>query len=148
MSALTALSLEEVEALRPTPSAHADEFFSAQPSRSSDLPDPEPLVLNLSRSIIEILAGARELDQIARWVSDDVFRNLLKRVILAERARRVRGEVPIRPSFRIGSVHLSEPRDGAVEAVVVVHSRVRSRAVALRLEGLDRRWRATALSVL
>jgi hypothetical protein len=35
-----------------------------------------------------------------------------------------------------------------VEAVVVVHNRARSRAVAIRLEGLDRRWRATAISVL
>lgn len=148
MSALTALSIDEVEELRHTPSAHADEFFAPQPSRRSELPNPEPLLMNLTRSIIEILAGARELDQIARWVSDDVFRNLLKRVILAERARRVRGEVPARPNIQLGTVHWSEPRDGVVEAVVLVHSRVRSRAVAIRLEGLDRRWRATALSVL
>ncbi|WP_309615898.1 Rv3235 family protein, partial [Salinibacterium sp.] len=41
-----------------------------------------------------------------------------------------------------------EPRDGAVEAVVIVRNRARTRAVALRLEGLDNRWRATAINVL
>jgi hypothetical protein len=43
---------------------------------------------------------------------------------------------------------MSEPRDGIVEAVVIVHGRARSRAVAIRLEGLDHRWRASALSIL
>jgi hypothetical protein len=41
-----------------------------------------------------------------------------------------------------------EPRDGVVEAVVIVRGRARARAVAIRLEGLDRRWRATAIHVL
>jgi hypothetical protein len=35
-----------------------------------------------------------------------------------------------------------------VEAVVIVRGRARTRAVALRLEGLDQRWRATAINVL
>ncbi len=148
MSALTALSLDDVDALREIPAAHTDEFFAPQPSRRAELPNPEPLLINLTRCVVEILAGARELEQIARWVNDDVFRHLLKRVILAERARRLKGEQAVRPSFSIGSVHICEPRDGALEAVVMVHSRARSRAVAIRLEGLDKRWRATAISVL
>jgi hypothetical protein len=43
---------------------------------------------------------------------------------------------------------MTAPRDGVVEAVVVVTSRARARAVAIRLEGLDRRWRASAIAVL
>ena len=41
-----------------------------------------------------------------------------------------------------------DPRDGVVEAVVIVTGRARTRAVAIRLEGLDERWRATAINVL
>ena len=37
---------------------------------------------------------------------------------------------------------------GVVEAVVVVAGPGRARAVAIRLEGLDHRWRATSLAVL
>lgn len=126
----------------------AEDFFGQQPASTRSLPDPRPLLENLTRCVVEILAGARDLEQIARWVSDDVYRVLLKRVVLASRARQVRGEAATRPGFALGSVRVCEPRDGVVEAVVVVHSRTRSRAVAIRLEGLDRRWRATAISVL
>lgn len=148
------------EAVGAGPAAHAvpiastprsrqnDEYFGLQPTPRENLPNPEPLIENLTRCVIEILAGARDLDQIARWVSDDVYRHLLKRVVLSARARQVKGRPVVRPSFAIGSTLVCEPRDGVVEAVVVVRGKARVRAVALRLEGLDSRWRATAINVL
>ena len=125
-----------------------DEFFGHQPTSSSALPNPEPLLENLTRCVIEILAGARELEQIARWVTDDVYRHLLKRVVLSSRARQAKGQPVVRPTFSIGSTSVCEPRDGVIEAVVIVFGRARTRAVALRLEGMDSRWRATAINVL
>jgi len=125
-----------------------ESFFGHQPTASAALPDPRPLLENLTRCVVEILAGARDLQQIARWVTDDVYRNLLKRVVLSDRARRARGQQVTRPTFTIGTVVTDEPRDGVVEATVIVHGRARSRAVAIRLEGLDSRWRATAINVL
>jgi hypothetical protein len=132
----------------PREDLESDEFFSPQPSPRSTLPGPAPLLENLTRCVIEILAGARDLEQISRWVTDDVYRHLLKRVVLSARARQAKGRVPVRPTFAIGSISLCEPRDGVVEAVVIVRGRARVRAVALRLEGLDNRWRATAINVL
>lgn len=125
-----------------------EEFFDYQPTSSADLPDPRPLVENLTRCVIEILAGARELEQVARWVTDDVYRTLLSRASISARARAARGAPTIRPTFSVGAPRITEPRDGVVEAVVIVTSRARARAVAIRLEGLDRRWRASAISVL
>jgi hypothetical protein len=125
-----------------------DEFFGLQPTARASLPNPQPLLENLTRCVIEILAGARELDQISRWVTDEVYRNLLKRDVISARARRATGQVRSRPAFSIGSTSICEPRDGVVEAVVIVRGRTRTRAVALRLEGLDHRWRATAINVL
>ena len=55
-----------------------DEFFGHQPTSSASLPDPTALIENLTRCVIEILAGARDLEQISRWVTDDVYRHLLK----------------------------------------------------------------------
>ncbi len=126
----------------------SEDFFGQQPTSTGSLPDPRPLLENLTRCVVEILAGARELEQIARWVGDDVYRHLLKRVVISSRARQAKGQAVVRPSFTIGSVVVCEPRDGVVEAVVIVRGRARVRAVALRLEGLDRRWRATAINVL
>lgn len=125
-----------------------DDYFSFQPTSHQQLPSPMPLLENLARCVIEILSGARDLEQISRWVTDDVYRHLLKRVVLASRARQVKGIVPARPAFSIGSISICEPRDGIVEGVVIIRGRARARAVALRLEGLDNRWRATAINVL
>jgi hypothetical protein len=130
------------------PKFEADDFFGEQRSSSSALPNPQPLVENLTRCVIEILAGARDLEQVSRWVTDDVYRHLLKRTVLSARARHAKGQSPVRPSFTLGSTVICEPADGIVEAVVVVRGKARTRAVAVRLEGLDSRWRATAINVL
>jgi hypothetical protein len=137
------------EATKPTPpeSEHL-EYFEAQPTSTSSLPNPIPLMENLARCVLEVLAGARDLDQLSRWVADDVYRHLLKRVVLSARARQARGAPVGRPSFRIGNTITCEPADGVVEGVVIVHGKARTRAVAIRLEGLDKRWRASAINVL
>jgi hypothetical protein len=49
---------------------------------------------------------------------------------------------------RILSVRECVPADGVVESVVIVAGPARTRAVAIRLEGMDRRWRATSLALL
>jgi Family of unknown function (DUF6459) len=144
----TPLAKEAMPSKRIRARFSPDEFFGHQPASRDALPNPAPLVENLTRCVIEILAGARDLEQISRWVSDDVYRHLLKRVVLSTRARQAKGQAPSRPNFSIGSISLSEPRDGVIEAVVIVRGRARTRAVALRLEGLDTRWRATAINVL
>lgn len=133
--------------LSPAEQEHP-EFFDAQPSSTSSLPNPVPLMENLARCVLEVLAGARDLDQLSRWVADDVYRHLLKRVVLSTRARQARGAPVGRPSFRVGNTIVCEPADGVVEGVVIVHGKARTRAVAIRLEGLDKRWRASAINVL
>lgn len=125
-----------------------DDFFGHQPTSTSSLPDPGPLIENLARCVIEILAGARDIEQIARWVTDDVHRHIVRRVVLSARARAAKGQKTVRPTFTIGTTRTCEPRDGVVEAVVIVRGRARVRAVAIRLEGIDRRWRASAINVL
>jgi len=125
-----------------------DDYFGYQPTATSALPDPQPMVENLARSVMEILAGCRELDQIARWVSDEVYRNLLKRVHISRRARAVKKMPAVRPTFGLGRTIITNPTDGVVESVVIVHGKARTRSIAIRLEGIDGRWRATAIHVL
>jgi hypothetical protein len=70
------------------------------------------------------------------------------RAILAARARSARGLPAKRPVHAILSLRHSSPADGVVEGVVVVQGPARTRAIALRLEGMDGRWRATSLALL
>lgn len=139
---------DRVTSRKKTVPFDAEEFFGPQHTSTKALPDPETLVVNLSRTVIEVLAGARELEQLSRWVSDEVYRHLLKRVVLASRARQARSQSIKRPQFTLGTPRITNPSDGVIEAVVMVHQRARSRAVAIRLEGRDGRWRASAVNVL
>jgi hypothetical protein len=142
-----------------TPAGHArvshafrhvelSEFFAPQRTPSTALPDPEPFLRNLTLGVLEVFAGVREVDQLARWLTEDPYRKLVTRSNLAARARSARGVPARRPIHAILSVHQSSPADGIVEAVVVVRGPARTRALALRLEGMDGRWRATSLALL
>lgn len=124
------------------------EYFAPQPTPTADLPDPVPLLRSLTQGALEVLAGVREVDQLARWFSEDAFRSLVTRASLSARARSARGVAPARPTFEILSIRACEPTDGVIEAVIVVAGPGRTRAVAVRLEGLDRRWRASSLAIL
>lgn len=124
------------------------EYFAPQPTPADDLPNPTLLVRSLTQGVLEVFAGVREIDQLARWFSEDAFRKLGARANLSARSRSARGTPPARPVFEILSIREAFPADGVVEAVVIVAGPGRTRAVAIRLEGLDHRWRATSFAVL
>lgn len=107
----------------------------------------ETLATNIARCAVEAIAGARELEQLARWLSPAVYRALLVRVQHAERARRVRRVSAARPQLRLLAARMQHEPD-AVEGVLVFDSAARSRAVCVRLEPYGSRWRATAVHVM
>lgn len=133
---------------RSSNSLAVSEFFAPQRSTSSELPDPEPLLRNLTIGVMEVLAGVREVEQLARWLGEDAFRALVTRANLSARARSARGVPAARPTHHILTIRFSSPADGVVESVVVVAGPARTRAVAVRMEGWDGRWRATSLALL
>jgi len=54
--------------------------------------DARLLCATLALCVIEILAGARPLDQLGRWVNDAVFIQLLRRTVIAARSREATGD--------------------------------------------------------
>ena len=128
--------------------AELNQYFAPQRTSTADLPDPEPFLRNISRAVLAIFAGVREVDHLARWLPEDAYRKLVTRANLAARARSARGIPAKRPVHQIVSVRHSSPADGIVEGVVIVRGPARTRAVALRLEGMDGRWRTTSLALL
>lgn len=128
--------------------ADVSEFFAPQRTSSSALPAPAPFLENIARGVLEVLAGTREVDQLARWLAEDPYRTLVTRANLAARARSARRVPAMRPVHTILSVHESSPADGVIEAVVIVRGPARTRSIPIRLEGVDGRWRATSLALL
>lgn len=110
--------------------------------RRDTLPHPRPWTARLAQAMAEVLAGARPPGQLAGVATLEVLALL----------ERNAGRLGARPGARaqrpvVGSVHVSEPRDGVAEACAVVDTGPRKRAIALRLEGIDGQWRCTALQI-
>ncbi len=149
--ALTALpTLTAVTA--PTPGTSVARGTSPAPADAEqptvDGADAATTARALGLCVVEVLTGGREVDSIARWITDDVHRHLLHRAAIAARARALGSGSRARPILRAGAVRICEPAPGVAEATVVVHTRHHARAVALRLEVRQGRWRATAVGVL
>ncbi len=109
-------------------------------SGRADLPDPRIAGRRLLVLTLEGLAGRRPLTQVQALTSLGVYTALC-------RGRRPRwcagGTAPV----LVGPVHVCEPVDGVAEVSAVARRSGRAHAVAARLEGLDGRWRCTALQI-
>ncbi|MBC8092086.1 MAG: 3-hydroxyacyl-CoA dehydrogenase [Pseudonocardia sp.] len=115
---------------------------------TADLPSPASIAARLAESIFEVLAGRRSLQQLMPHTSDTVYAQLTIGVYRAGRRPRHLPGPLVATAHGRPVVVLDEPADGVVEAAVVIRRGDRARAVALRLEGLDGRWRCTALELL
>lgn len=125
-----------------------DDYFGAQFQNSSELGDPKPILSFLALSVIETLAGIRDIEQCARWLTDGVYQQLRQKSLASTRSRAESTIKALRPNLTVGRISAFSPRAGVVEGVVIVHNLGRARAVAIRLEGYNGRWRARSLAVL
>jgi hypothetical protein len=115
-----------------------DPDFDPLPTATRDLPDAERWARQMVQVIAEVLCGQRPATQLLRWTVPEVYDQVRTRTSAPRRP----GTAPPRGP-RVGTVRVCEPADGVAEAAAVVHGPRRARAVALRLEGLDGRWRVT-----
>ena len=124
------------------------EYFGEQYSSTIDLEPPEPLLRILATAIVEVMAGVRNINQLGSLLSEDVFLRLRERSIRVAQIRARNGEATRAPQLTVSDLHVEHTRDGVIESVVLVHSPSRTRAVSIRLEGVNRRWRAQSVSVI
>jgi hypothetical protein len=115
---------------------------------SDELGDPRPVLAFLAQSVIETLAGIRDIEQCARWLSDGVYQQLRQKSLASSRSRAESSLKAMRPNLVVGKISVFIPRPGVIEGVVIVHNIGRARAVAIRLEGYNNRWRAKSVAVL
>ena len=116
-----------------------DDFGPAWSGRS-ELPDPRVAGRRLITLALETMAGRRPLAQLQAITSARVFAAL-------SGGRRPGWCTASNSPLLVGQVHLSEPVDGVAEVSAVARRDGRAHAVAARLEGIDGRWRCTALQI-
>lgn len=115
------------------------DLFAVQPTGRGQLPDPRWFGRRLLIAMLESIAGRRSPQQLAPHLSQAVLSGLLtaRATPWAERAR----------TASLRSIRVCEPADGVAEISAVIQTGKRFRAVAVRLEGLDGRWRCVNLQL-
>ncbi len=127
--------------------------------RAEPEPDPDPVqnwtssaqedarIEAISRSVtmgaLEVLAGVRPLQQLARWMDFEEFERLQLRTKLV----RGRGQARQHRNVRILRVRVCPVSAGVYEVAVAAAETDRVRAVALRLEQRRGLWKVSALEI-
>lgn len=131
--------------------AAVEAFCAPSPTPTQNLPEPSGWTRQFVQAAVEVASGQRPAGQLGRYTSEDVLASLSRRGRLSAAQRRSASRTAGRPDHArravVLSVRTTFPVDGVVEACSVVNDNGRMRAVALRLEGLDSRWRVTALEI-
>ncbi len=120
--------------------ARDDDDFGPAWSQRAELPDARDAGRRLITLTLEALAGRRPLSQLQPMTSAGVFAAL-------SGGRRPRWCTEGTAPLVVGPVHGCEPVDGVAEVSAVAWRAGRAHAVAARLEGIDGRWRCTALQI-
>jgi hypothetical protein len=104
-------------------------------------------ITGFARSVVEIACGIRPVAQVRNHTSARVFDDLARRAQLVARAVAQPAGQPqlqaVKP--QVVSMHTYWLDPAIAEVSLVVRYGARSRAVAMRVEQRDSRWRATAL---
>jgi hypothetical protein len=108
--------------------------FTVRPTGRNDLPAVSQWSMRLVQALIEVVNGVRPISQLLRWVTPEVMSALQSQI-------QRKGF----PKFSVRSINVHETDDGVAEVSAVFGSTNRSFAMALRLEGLDGKWRATSI---
>jgi len=156
MSPLTGIRTGSVVPLPPAPPDHrgvAPRSASRGPAPALRVVDQHREVCDISRSTvqaaIEVLAGTRPAQQLARRLDERCLAALQHRAALTRRVASgtspTAGRLHRNPAVR--SVRACRVSEDVYEASAVVSDELRVRAVALRLERSRLVWRVTVLEI-
>jgi hypothetical protein len=137
------LLLEPARTARPTtiiapgvPGWSSEADIGVRHTASEHLPPAERAASVLARALVEVLSGQRPLSQLRVHCSPEIYAGLSHRPPAAAMA------LP-----HLLTVRVCEPADGVAEVGVAFRRADRVKALAFRIEGVDGRWRITALQL-
>jgi hypothetical protein len=118
----------------PTWSSESD--IGVRKTATEHLPPADRTARVLARALVEVLSGRRPLAQLRVHCAPEIYAGLAARP----------GAVPLALPHLL-TVRVCEPADGVAEVSAAFRRADRVRAVAFRLQGVDGRWRVTALQL-
>lgn len=125
---------------QPAPFAD-DAWLVDNRTPTANLPSAEDFTRRLVQVLLEVVAGVRPISQLRRDTTPELYLSLRATVLCRPRPT---GPRPDRRTIR--SIHVQTRPEGIAEACATVRRGPRVTALALRIEGVDGRWRCTELS--
>ena len=107
-------------------------------------PEAARLFAEISQAYLEILAGIRRPEQLARWLSDRIYYDVCQRARREARQRQMNG-ASARPEIVLRKSRTFLTDEAAFEGVVLLRVSGTTRAVSLRAEYIHNRFRITEL---
>lgn len=118
------------------PSWSADADMGVRRTATAQLPPAGRAAQVFATALVEVLAGRRPVGQLRVHAAPAVFAGLVNRAPNGLSA-----------PAQLLSIRVCQPADGVAEISATVRSGPRARAIAFRMEGVDGRWRVTALDI-
>ncbi len=118
----------------PAWSSEAD--IGVRRTATEHLPPARRAASVLARALVEVLSSRRPVAQLRVHCAPDIYAGLLERPFAGHQA------LP-----HLLNVRVCEPADGVAEVSAVFRRADRVRAIAFRIQGVDGRWRITALQL-
>jgi hypothetical protein len=109
--------------------------------------DPAQLFAEISKAYIEILAGVRRPEQLARWLSDKAYYDISQRAKREAMQRQITG-AKARPDISLRKSKTFLTDDAGIHGVVILRVSGATKAVALRAERIHDRLRVTEVLII
>ena len=109
--------------------------------------DPAPFFAEISAAYIEVLAGVRRPEQLARWLSDRTYYDVCQRAQREARQRALTG-LRSRPEVCLKTTQTFLTDHHAFQGVVILRISGVPKAVSLRAELVHTRYRITDISLI
>jgi hypothetical protein len=115
-------------------------------TKSGDF-EPAQLFAEISKAYIEILAGVRRPEQLARWLSDKAYYDISQRAKREAMQRQITG-AKARPDISLRKSKTFLTDDAGIHGVVILRVSGATKAVALRAERIHDRFRVTEVLII
>lgn len=110
-------------------------------------PDPAMFFAQISTAYLEVLAGVRRPEQLARWLSDKAYYDVCQRARRESRARQLTG-ISSRPDIVLRNSKTFLTDGVNFQGVVVVQISGSTKAISVRAELIHSRYRITDLCLI
>lgn len=109
-----------------------------------DAPEVESTARILGAACLDVLLGHRAISSLRPWLTEEILGVLKRRASLG---MRIKGRAPAHQHGEVRKTFVSKVHERAYEVSLVSHDGERYRAMAMRMEFWNGRWRLMALDI-